>query len=226
MHEIEARAKVLLQGMIENVRKPGRPSVHEEPMTAAQRQARRRRIQEALRISNAHGKAREESESGGWGQFEIDRLGAYDFDELGFGRRVSPHPTADDSKSHKAHVRGLQIGDEESNRRLFAENELRKMADEYFVSPIVHPAAHWVAKHVSNVAVQQVCSQSLTLTCKTCGDVMESIGDATDHLRADHRKLISERFARLNPPREFRDMGSFVTVVIPRNRRNSVESGD
>lgn len=53
-------------------RKPGRPSVHEAPMTAAERQARRRGIQEALKISDAAGKSRVEAASGGWGQTELD----------------------------------------------------------------------------------------------------------------------------------------------------------
>ncbi|HSY31864.1 MAG TPA: hypothetical protein VLA42_07735 [Verrucomicrobiae bacterium] len=221
MHEIEAEAKIVLQGMIARVRKPGRPLVNVEPMTAAERQVRRRCIQEALRVGDAHGKSREEAVSGGWGKYELDRFSA-NVDEglsptTGGGKRVSPRPATDDGKSHKVHVGGLQIGDENANRRLFAENELSKMVGEYFVSPTVNPSAHWVSRQVSNVVVQQP-SPSLTLTCKVCDDVMQSTSDATDHLRVDHRKLICAWFARLNPPREFRDMGSFVTVVIPRKR--------
>lgn len=220
MHEIEAHAKVLLQGMIEKVRKPGRPSVHEEPMTAAERQARRRGIQEALRTSDAQGKSREEAVSGGWGKYELDRFSAF-VDEgwsptTGGGKRVSSHPTADDGKSHGVHVRGLQVGDEDINRRLFTENELRKMIGEYFVSPTVNPSARWIARHVSSVAIQQPFAPSLTLTCKVCSDVMESVGDAADHLRIAHRGLICEWFRRLNPPREFRDMRSYVTIAVPR----------
>jgi hypothetical protein len=223
MHEIEAQARVVLQGMIEKVRKPGRPSVHQEPMTAAERQARRRGIQEALRISDATGKSHMEARSGGRGWIEFDRISA-DTDvgnEPGSrGRRVSPHPAADDGKSHKIHVRGLQIGDEETNRRLFAEDELRKMVGEYFESPTVNPSATWVVRHVSGIAVQQQCSSSLTLTCKVCRDVMESTGDAADHLRVDHRNLICEWFARLDSPREFRDMGSYVTVAMLKRRKS------
>jgi len=223
MHEIEAQAQVVLQGVIE-VRKPGRPSVHEEPMTAAERQARRRGIQDALRIGDGDGKSREEVVSGGWGKHELDRFSA-DIDEgwsptTGGGKRVSPRPTADDGKSHKVHVGGLQIGDEDLNRRLFAEDELRKMIGEYFESPIVNPSAQWIATYVSSVAIQQQCSPSLTLTCKVCHDVMGSLGDAADHLRVNHRALICEWFGRLHPPREFRDMRSYVTVVVPRKRKS------
>jgi hypothetical protein len=229
MHEIEARAEVLLQGMIEKVRKPGRPSVHEEPMTPAERQARRRGIQDALRIGDGDGKSREEAASGGYGSTELDTL-AVEANNEGNGtvgwRHVKPNPNSDDGKSHKVHVRGLRMGDEETNRRLFAENELRKMVGEHFVSPTVSPSAHWVARHVSNGAVQQVPVQPITLTCKACCDVMESIDDATDHLRVDHKQLICERFARLNPPREFRDMDSFVTVVMPSSRKKRLESDD
>ena len=222
MHEIEARAQVVLQGMIEKVRKSGRPSVHQEPMTEAERQARRRGIQEALRITDATGKSREEAASGGRGGYELDRFSVF-LDEPSQGRRVNPRPAADDGKSHKVHVSGLQIGDENTNRRLFAEDELRKMIGAHFESPTANPSAQWVIRHVSSVAIQQQCSPSLTLTCKVCGDVMGSMEDAADHLRVDHRKLICEWFKRLNPPREFRDMDSYVTVAIPK-RRKSVQN--
>jgi hypothetical protein len=232
MHEIEAQAQVLLQGMIQKARKPGRPAVHQEPMTPAERQARRRAaqkrdqgIQEALRIGNAHGKSRVEAASGGWGKFELDRFSANIDEDIHGGHRVKPRPGSDGYKSHKVHVRGLQFGDEESNRRLFAENELKKMIGEHFESPTVNPSAQWIARYVSNNAVTQRDSQSLTLSCKACSDVMESMCDAEDHLREDHKELISEWFARLNPPREFRDMRSFVTVAVPRSRRKRLESG-
>lgn len=230
MHEIEVRAKDLLQGMIEDgrilgivARKAGRPSVHEAAMTPAERQARRRGIQEALKISDATGKPRVESESGGWSSSKCD-VSIY-ADEgwsptTGGGKKVNPCPTADDGKSHKVHVRGLEIGDEDSNRRLFAENELKKMVGEYFKSPTVNPSAQWIARHVSGMAIQQHSSLSLTLTCEVCGDVMESLGEAADHLRVRHRALICEWFKRLNPPREFRDMGSHVSVVLPRKRKS------
>jgi hypothetical protein len=222
MHEIEAQAQVVLQGMIEKVRKAGRPSVHQEPMTAAERQARSRGIQEALRITDATGKSHAEGASGGRGSYELDPVSIF-VDEPSQGSRVNPSPAADDRKSHKVHVRGLQIGDEDTNRRLFAEDELSKMIGEYFESPTVNPSAQWVIRHVSRVAIQQQCSPSLTLTCKVCGDVKGSMDDAADHLRIKHRKLICEWFKRLNPPREFRDMGSYVTVAIPK-RRKSVQN--
>lgn len=120
-------------------------------------------------------------------------------------------------------MRGLQIGDEETNRSLFAESELRKMIGDYFESPTVSPSAQWIGRHVSGVTIKQQCSPSLVLTCKVCGDFMESVDDAADHLMVDHRELICEWFARLNPPREFRDMGSYVTVAMPK-RRKSVQN--
>lgn len=233
MHEIEARAQVVLQGMIEEgrvlgivARKAGRPSVHEVPMTPAERQARRRGIQEALKIGDATGKSRAEVESGGWNSSKCDVSIFADegwSPTTGGGKRVDPRPAADSGKSHKVHVRGLEFGDEDTNRRLFAEGELKKMVGEYFKSPTVNPLARWVARHVSSMAIQQQCSPSLALTCKVCGEVMESMGDAVDHLRAAHRKLICEWFRRLNPQREFRDMSSYVTVAMPK-RRKSVQN--
>lgn len=249
MHEIQAQEQRLLEdikangnvlGLEAKVRKPGRPSVYEEPMTPAERQARRRAfraqergIQDALRINDGEGKSRLEAASGGYGSRELDilaaGLGANEEGTMTAGyHRANPAPAADDDKPHAVQVRGLQFGDEESNRRRFAEDELKKMVGEYFASSeiVKKPSAHWVARHVSNVAVQQQCSPSLTLNCRTCGDVMESIIDATDHLRVDHRDLISKWYARLDPPREFRDMGTFVTVVIPRKHKKLSESDD
>jgi hypothetical protein len=195
-------------------------------MTPAERQTRRRGIQEALQITDATGKSREEAASGGFGSTKLDTLAVQENDEgngtIGW-RRVAPRPMSDDRQSlHAVHVRGLRIGDEDSNRRLFAENELRKMVEEYFASPTVSPLAHWVSRQVSNVAVQQ-SSPSLTLTCKACGDAMESVGDAADHLRTDHQDLICGWFGRLHPPREFRDMQSYVTVAMPRRRKGLQE---
>lgn len=233
MHEIEAQAEVVLQSIIEDgrvlgivARKPGRPSVHELPMTPAERQARRRGIQEALKITDATGKSRVEVASGGWGKTELDRFAScVDIGEEpgSRGSRVAPCPTADHGKGHKIQVGGLRTGDEEANRCLFAFSELEKMVREYFDSPTVSPLAQWVARHVSSVAVQPQGSPSLSLTCKACGAVMESADHAINHLRVDHRKLISEWFARLNPPREFRDMGYYATVAMPR-RRKSVQN--
>ena len=90
MHEIEAQAQVLLQGMIQKARKPGRPPVHQERMTAAERQARRRGIQEALRIGEAHGKAREEVASGGWASMNSTVLAET---SMKTGRRTSTAAT-------------------------------------------------------------------------------------------------------------------------------------
>jgi hypothetical protein len=124
------------------------------------------------------------------------------------------------------HVRGLRFGDKNANRRLFAESELGKMVGEHFTSPEVKPSARWVARSVSNAAVQQSVSQVVvSLTCKSCGENVESVSDATDHLRASHRNLICDWFARLNPPRTFRDMGVCVTVTTPAKRKRHVESG-
>jgi hypothetical protein len=117
-------------------------------------------------------------------------------------------------------VRDLQIGDEESNRRRFAENELREMVEEYFASPVDKaPSANWVAKHIGNISVQHHERPSISRKCKLCGDSMEFIEDAQDHLRVDHRETIDEWFKSLSPRREFRDMEDFVTIVMPRKRR-------
>jgi hypothetical protein len=115
-------------------------------------------------------------------------------------------------------VRGIRIGDEESNRRRFAENELREMVWEYFTSAASDktPSASWIARHKGNTSVQRNERPSLTLTCNLCSDLMEFIEDAQDHLRVDHRTTIDEWFKKLVPVREFRDMGDFVTVVLPR----------
>ncbi len=223
VHEIEAQAQVLLGGMIQRARKPGRPSVNEAPMTPAERQARRRGIQDVMSIGDGHGKSRAEVAAGGYGSTELDILAAEENSKgnwtIGW-RRDAPKPAGEksdgddeESSTHKVHVCGLRIGDEDANRRLFAENELRKMVGEYFESPTVKPSAHWVARHASNAAVQQRCSSSLSLTCKECGESMGFIGDASDHLRVDHRDLIRKWFSGLNPPREFRDMGSYVTIA-------------
>ena len=112
----------------------------------------------------------------------------------------------------------LQIGDEESNRQRFAESELRKMVGEYFTSPEKSPSASWTAKHSGNNSVQHHVHLSIALTCKLCADSMESIEDAKDHLRVDHRTNIDGWFRTLMPRREFRDMENFVTVVMPRKR--------
>jgi hypothetical protein len=53
---------------------------------------------------------------------------------------------------------------------------------------------------------------------------MEFIEDAVDHLRVDHRTDIDEWFRHLEPPREFRDMGGFITVVLPRKCKRSLDS--
>ncbi len=264
MHEIEAQAQVVLQGMIEKVRKPGRPSVHEEPMTPAQRQARRRAsqsqqraIRETLQVGDAHGKSHGEAKSGGYDSQKLDTMHGLracegtDGDD-GVIRGGARHVRAADGESSAAHeqtteeilnsgessshrggfeertverirVRGIRIGDEESNRQRFAEGELRKMVEEHFSSPEKAPSAFWIAKRIGNNAVQHHVRPAITLTCKLCVDSMQSIEDAQDHLLVDHRGLICEWFEHLNPPREFRDMGFYVTVAMPR-RRKSVQN--
>ncbi|MGC2769070.1 MAG: hypothetical protein WB607_26455 [Candidatus Acidiferrum sp.] len=262
MHEIQAQEQRLLEdikangnvlGLTAKVRKPGRPSVYEEPMTPAERQARRRAlqarsrdIQETLKIGDSYGKSRGEAKSGGYSSEKIDiMIGLQDFKESIGGKRVSPRGTSScsDEKTYedsfdagefdprggafesggaqRIHVHGLQFGDEESNRRRFAEEELRKMAEKYFASPEVYttPSASWVARHIGNVSVRCHERPSITMSCTMCGESMEFIDDAIDHLRVDHRKTINDWFKSLEPPREFRDMGVFVSVVNPRKRK-------
>ena len=218
LEDIKANGNVL--GITAKTRKPGRPSVYEEPMTSAERQARHRAfearergIQDALRISDAKGKSRLEAVSGGYGSTELDILGACP------ESRVSPKPAADD-RGHNVQVRGLQCGDQESNRRRFAEDELKKMVGEYFTLPAVvkAPSTPWVATYVGNTYVQRHEHPSLVFTCKECGKEIEFIENAMDHLRVDHKKIVAGWFQHLKPPREFRDMGNFVTVVMPRKR--------
>jgi hypothetical protein len=263
MHEIEARTKVVLQGMIEKVRKPGRPSVHEEPMTAAQRQARRRAFQsrerairETLQIGDAHGKSRAEIKSGGYDAAKIDTMYGLgvDMDDDGIERVVSTRCVVADGESNASHeqsyddifnsgessfhrggfegheveriqVHDLRTGTEELNRQAFAWGILEKLVEEQFESVVTAKAPFLVQRHVGGIACSQGTPE-IIYTCRLCGDRMESVDDATDHLRVDHQKLIRERFACLNPPREFRDMGSFVTVVIPRSRKKRLESDD
>ena len=130
------------------------------------------------------------------------------------------HGGFEGNEVQKIRVRGLSIGDEESNCRRFAENELKKMVGEYFASPVDKtPSASWIARHIGNNSVQRHERPSITLTCKLCADSMEFIEDAQDHLRVDHRKTVDEWFKNLVPSREFRDMRNFVTVVMPRKRR-------
>jgi len=114
-------------------------------------------------------------------------------------------------------ARGLQIGDEESNRRRFAESELEKMVGQYFTSPTDKtPSASWTAKHIGNISLQHHERPSITLTCNLCSESVRFIEDAQDHLRVTHRETINEWFRNLVPRREFRDMGDFITVVMPR----------
>jgi hypothetical protein len=217
MHEIEAKALVVMQDIAAK-RKRGRPSINQQPMTPAERQVRRRAsqseqpaIRETLQIGDATGKDHAEAESGGYDSLKLDTLEAsVDDDGIDRGRwRHVPavkSGTADD----------LQIGDEEANRRRFAGSELRKMVGEYLTSPEKSPSASWVAKHSGNNSVQHHVPPAITLTCKLCADSMESIEDAQDHLRVDHRTTIDEWFRNLEPRREFRDMGDYVTIVMPR----------
>jgi hypothetical protein len=263
MHEIQAQEQRLLEdikangnvlGLTAKVRKPGRPSVYEEPMTPAERQARRRAIQvqergvqDALKINGGHGKSHAEVKSGGYDSTKMDTIyGLREVEENMGGRHVCPkgQSSASDEKTYgdvfnsgessfqrggfeqeavqRVTVRGLRFGTEEYNRQLFASEELKKMVGEYFTLPPVDktPSASWVARHVGNISVQRHERPSFTLTCKVCGDEMEFIEDAVDHLREDHKKIVTEWFRRLEPPREFRDMGNFVTVIMPRKRQS------
>jgi hypothetical protein len=258
MHEIEAQARAMMENIAPR-RKPGRPSINEQPMTPAERQARRRKsqsreraIQEALQIGDAHGKSHGEVRSGGYDSQKLDTIqglrdveGREDSGATIGGRHVraaegessaADEQTTDEilnsgeSAAHRAgfeenavqriRLRGLGIGDEECNRRRFTEIELKKMVEQYFTSPAEKtPSARWIAKHVGNISVQRHERPSITLTCKLCADSMEFIEDAQDHLRVDHRDTIDEWFKSLVPRREFRDMVSFVTVVMPRKCR-------
>jgi hypothetical protein len=270
VHEIRAQEQHLLDdikangnvlGLTAKVRKPGRPSVYEQPMTPAERQARRRAFQsrekairETLKVGDAHGKSHAEAKSGGYDSSKLDTiegLRAVEFDDTDSGEGVhrgrhvraaegesnaADEQTTDEilnsgeSSAHRGgfeqdagqgiRVRGLGIGDEESNRRRFTEGELRKMVEEYFASPVDKaPSANWVAKHIGNISVQHRERPSITRTCKLCGDSMEFIEDAQDHLRIDHRETIDEWFKNLLPRREFRDMEDFVTIVTPKKYR-------
>lgn len=127
----------------------------------------------------------------------------------------------------KIRVRGLRIGDEESNRRRFAEEELKKMVAEYFTSPTDRaPSAFWLAKHNGNITIQNHERATIKHTCELCGDSMNSAEDAVDHLRVDHRDAINAWFSRIEPPREFRDMRSYVTIVKPKKCKEHLDSSD
>jgi hypothetical protein len=263
LHEIEAQVRDTLediQAFAEQDfavdRKPGRPAIHGQAMTAAERQARRRALQsqdqairEVLRTGDAHGKSRVEAKSGGYDTAKIDEIMGQQFaEENEDGDHVGRHvraaegaSSASDEETSKElansgefdirtdevqciYVRGIQIGDEQRNRRLFAEGELRKLVDEHFTSPTVARSPHWTARHNGNTSVERYSPPSITFTCKLCTDSMESIEDARDHLRADHRGIINAWFEKLQPRREFRDMGDFVTIVMPRKRRKPLGS--
>lgn len=263
MHEIEARAQVLLQGMIEKVRKPGRPSVHKAPMTAAERQARRRAFQsrdrairETLQIGDAHGKSRAEIKSGGYDATKIDTMYGLgvDWDDDGTERvRSAGHVVADgesnasheqsyedlfnsgESSFHRGGFEGhevqrirvddLRTGTEKLNRQAFAWGVLEKLVEEQFESVVTAKAPFLVQRHVGGIPCSQGTPE-IIYTCRLCSDWMDSIDDAQDHLRADHQNIIKEFFKAFKPPREFRDMGSYVTVVTPKKRKNRLESDD
>lgn len=228
LHAIEAQANALAESIVLHnfygggKRKPGRPSVNDRPMTAGERQARRRElqarergIQEALAIGDDHGKSRGEARSGGYDSTKLaTMIGIRATEYLDFGdseahvgRRVRPAGGADKQSEHGAegvHVKGLRYGNEETNRGLFAEEQLGMMVEAYF---------NCDREHVE-----------MTFACRLCGDSMGSIEDATDHLRVDHRQTIDEWFKRLNPPREFRDMGRYITIAVPRKSEPSLDS--
>jgi hypothetical protein len=257
MHEIEAQARAVIETALGAARKPGRPPINGQAMTAAERQARRCELESLRQIGAAHGKSHAEVKSGGYdstkietiyGLREIEFQGMDDGLETHVGRQVraggessaAHEQTTDEvlnsgeSSVHRGglerhevqeiHVRGLQFGDEESNRRRFAENELKKMVEEYFTLPDSSPSASWIAKHVGNISIHNHARPSITLTCKLCADSMDSIDDAQDHLRVDHRKAIDAWFRNLVPRREFRDTTDFVTVVTPRRHGSRLVS--
>src|SRR5580692_8482408 len=65
LHEIEAMGRAVIENAMFGSRKPGRPSINQQPMTAAERQARRRErqarnrdLQATLEIGETHGKSR------------------------------------------------------------------------------------------------------------------------------------------------------------------------
>jgi hypothetical protein len=262
MHEIQAEEQRLLEdikangnvlGVTAKVRKPGRPSVHEKPMTPAERQARRREFQardKAIRdtrnIGDAHGKSRAEVNSGGYDSAKIELMASLQMvaEDSGLAAASMPsgHSSGSDVRAYedsfdagefdarggnfegtgvqRIHVCGLEFGNEESNRRRFAKAELSKMVWEYFTSPDKTASASWIVEHIGIDSVQRHERPLITLTCKLCADSMESIDDAQDHLRVEHKKIIADWFRRLEPPREFRDMGDFVTVIMPRKRQS------
>jgi len=254
LHETEERAQALLRGMIQKVVKPGRPPIHDGPMTPAERQARRRGIRDALKLGDAHGKSHAEIKSGGYDAAKLDTmygLGVDWSDDSGTAtrgwRQVAARGNSnasqeqsyeelfnsgesdfhrggfDGSQAERIHVSGLRTGTEESNRQQFAEDMLEKLAGEQFESVVMAKSPSFVQRHVGSVACRQGAPET-TYTCKLCGDAMNSIGDAKDHLRVDHRKAIKEFFKALNPPREFRDMGNYVTVAIAGKRTKAVDS--
>jgi hypothetical protein len=242
LHEIEAMGRAVIENAMFGSRKPGRPSINQQPMTAAERQARRRErqarnrdLQATLEIGETHGKSRAEADSGGYNSMRMDAIYSAreteyldgDGSEAHTGRRINPNPSADGSnhrEGQKVFVRGLRIGDEESNRRRFAEDELTKMVWEYFNSSTNSPTVPWIAKHVGNSSMQTHAHVALTLRCKLCPDAMASIEDGRDHLLVDHLSTIKEWFKNLNPPREFRDMRDYVTVVTPHRRAKNLAS--
>jgi hypothetical protein len=206
------------------------------------RQSREQEIREARQIGDAHGKSRAEARSGGYDSTKVDiMIGLHDAERVGRHVRAAEGASsaADERASQEIlnsgecdarrggfeqehevqaiHVRGLRTGDDVSNRRLFAESELRRMVEEYFTSPDKTPSASWIAKHAGNLSLQRHTDPAITLTCKLCSDSMNFIEDAQDHLRVDHRNEIRAWFGKLNPRREFRDMGLYVTVSMPSN---------
>jgi hypothetical protein len=223
LHEIEAMSRELMDGAFAGRRKPGRPSVNDRPMTPAERQARRRALSAASEVGDGHGKSSEEAESGGYGAIKLDAiysrreleyLDGGDGGEAHTGRRVWIDP-----EEQRVSVRGLRIGDEELNRRMFAEDELKKIVMEYFTSSNSSPSVPWIATHVGNSPVQTHVRASITLRCKLCPETMTAVEDAKDHLRVDHSNIVKSWFKKLSPSRQFRDMKDYVTVVTPRDGR-------
>jgi hypothetical protein len=225
-------------------------------------QRREEGIKEARRITDFTGKLHGEAKSGGYDSTKIDivygaRSTEVDYGGAHRGRQVCPggaSPKTDErdhgevfsagGSYHRAggyveaqtpamDVCGPEPGDKASNRRRFAGEQLGKMVDVHFDS-LVRETPHWISRHHGNATSQSIERPVITLTCKLCGDSMDAIADAIDHLRVDHRKTINEWFACVELPSqfggtqsfemEFRDMGRYVTYIVRRKCTKSLDS--
>jgi hypothetical protein len=213
-------------------------------------QLRERAIQEVREIGDAHGKSHAEANTGGYDASKLEMmyfLGGENDDGVERGRAGRVTADGESNTAHEqstdeilncgessfhhygrfeAHqvqevrVRGLRIGDEESNRRLFAEDTLGRMVGEYFDVEVTGKTFSLIRRHIGNNTSAREALET-TYRCKLCADAMQLFSEAKDHLRVDHRKIIDEFFKKLQPSREFRDMGSYVTIVMPRQHKKS-----